>query len=81
MVKQTMWVTFMNHVLYILPASIAQWVWQPPTPLEPIAPTLFDYVWQLLACWLLFDTYYGVIHALFHKVNQLCNSMESIGPW
>ena len=69
MVKQTVWVTFWNHVMYILPASIAQWIWQPPLPLNPIAPTLWEYVWQIVVSFAIFDTYYYIVHSAFHKVS------------
>ena len=70
MVKRTLWVTFWNHVLYILPAATAQWVWQPPMPLDPVAPTLWEFVWQLTASFVIFDFYYWALHSAFHKVNR-----------
>ena len=69
MVKQTIWVTFWNHVMYILPSSVAQWIWQPPIPLNPIAPTLWEYLWQISLSFVIFDTYYASVHTLFHKVS------------
>jgi len=78
MVKQTVWVTFWNHVMYILPASIAQWVWQPPLPLDPIAPTLWEYLWQIVVSFALFDTYYYVVHSAFHKYRFLYRWLHAI---
>lgn len=77
MVKQTVWVTFWNHVMYILPASTAQWIWQPPLPLNPVAPDLFEYVWQIIVCFAIFDTYYYVIHFCFHRVSYIIQYSET----
>lgn len=71
MVRQTLWLTFWNHVLYILPSAIAQWVWQPDLPLDPIAPTLWEYSWQILVSFAIFDSYYGFIHIFMHRVSPI----------
>ncbi|KAL4227867.1 Cholesterol 25-hydroxylase-like protein [Mactra antiquata] len=74
----TLVLTFWNHVLYILPAACAQWVWTPPTPLPDLAPTLFDFVWHQFAALLIFDFQYYVWHWTHHKVRFLYKHVHAI---
>ena len=64
----TLNLTFWNHVLFIMPATMAQWVWQPPTPLPELAPTVWEFVWQQAASLVIFDFQYFVWHVTHHKV-------------
>lgn len=74
----TLTLTFWNHVLYILPAACAQWVWTPPTPLPELAPPLLDFVWHQFAGLLIFDFQYYVWHWSHHKVRFLYKLVHSV---
>lgn len=75
LVWDTLTLTFWNHVLFILPAAMAQWVWQPPTPLPEMAPPLWEFVWHQVAALLIFDFQYFVWHWTHHKVCDLFSSV------
>lgn len=70
--------TFWNHVLLILPATIAQMIWTPPTILPPMAPTWFEFIWQQLAILIVFDFQYFVWHMSHHKVRFLYKHIHAI---
>ncbi|KAL3866411.1 hypothetical protein ACJMK2_043712 [Sinanodonta woodiana] len=77
-VYDTLSLTFWNHVLYILPAAIAQLVWTPPTPLPEIAPTLFEFIWQQVACLVIFDLQYYVWHWSHHRIRFLYKTIHGV---
>lgn len=67
-----------NHLLLIFPLATVQLVWVPPTPLPPVAPSLWDFLSQQVLCFFLFDAYYWAWHALHHKVRFLYRWCHSI---
>jgi cholesterol 25-hydroxylase len=71
-------VTFWNHVLFILPAACAQWVWTPPTPMPELAPTLLEFFWHQFAGLLIFDFQYFVWHWTHHKIRFLYKHVHAI---
>ena len=77
-VMDTLSLTFWNHVLYVLPAATAQWVWTPATPLPRLAPTLLEFLWQQLAGLMIFDFQYFVWHASHHKVRFLYKHVHAL---
>ncbi|XP_076465662.1 cholesterol 25-hydroxylase-like protein [Babylonia areolata] len=77
-VWDTLTLTFWNHVLFILPASMAQWVWVPQTPLPELAPPLWEFVWQQVAALFIFDFQYYVWHVTHHKVRFLYRTIHAV---
>ncbi|XP_074644227.1 cholesterol 25-hydroxylase-like protein 1, member 2 [Tubulanus polymorphus] len=73
-VIQTAW----NQVLYILPATIAQYLWTPPTPLPPTAPSMWEFTWQMIAMLIIFDFQYFVWHMMHHKSRFLYKCFHSL---
>ncbi|XP_005720155.1 cholesterol 25-hydroxylase-like protein 2 [Pundamilia nyererei] len=74
----TLGVTIYNHLLYIFPAAVAQWLWRPPTPLPPEAPTLFSFFLGILGCMVVFDFQYYLWHLLHHRVAWLYRTFHAI---
>ncbi|KAH3830231.1 cholesterol 25-hydroxylase-like protein 1, member 2 [Dreissena polymorpha] len=74
----TLLITFWNHILYILPAACAQWVWTPDTILPPVAPTLFEFVWHQFAGLIIFDVQYYVWHRTHHKIRFLYKHVHAL---
>lgn len=74
----TLGLTFWNHVLFVLPAACAQWVWTPPTPLPDLAPTLFEFFWHQMAGLLIFDFQYFVWHWSHHKIRFLYKHVHAL---
>ena len=69
---------FWNHVLLIFPLAMVQLIWVPPTPLPPVAPTLWQFLWHQVVWFFIFDAYYWAWHALHHKVKPLYRWVHSI---
>ncbi|XP_052796863.1 cholesterol 25-hydroxylase-like protein 1, member 2 [Mya arenaria] len=74
----TVSLTFWNHVLYILPAAVSQWVWTPDTYLPERAPTLFEFLWHQVAALVIFDLQYFVWHWTHHKVRFLYKHVHAL---
>jgi len=60
--------TLWNQLLFVLPLSIAQYVWFPSIELPARAPPLFEFLWQQYAALCIFDTLYYVWHIIHHRV-------------
>lgn len=73
-VRLTAW----NHLLYILPVTLGQWIWTPPTPLPRLAPPLWEFCWQHICALVIFDFQYYVWHVVHHKVRFLYRHVHSI---
>lgn len=74
----TLTLTFWNHVLFVLPASVAQWVWTPDTILPKLAPTVAEFFFQQIAGLLIFDFQYFVWHWSHHKVRFLYKHVHAL---
>ncbi|CAL1526453.1 unnamed protein product [Lymnaea stagnalis] len=74
----TLTLTFWNHILFIMPAAVGQWIWTPSTPLPDLAPTLFDFLWHQLAGLFIFDFQYFVWHMSHHKIRFLYRHIHSV---
>lgn len=70
--------TVWNHLIFILPISIAQYVWTPPTELPALAPGLWEFCWQQYASLAIFDFEYYVWHYLHHRFRWLYRHVHSI---
>ncbi|XP_071105349.1 cholesterol 25-hydroxylase-like protein 1, member 2 [Haliotis cracherodii] len=77
-IMDTLSLTFWNHVLFILPAAMAQWIWTPPTVMPDLAPTLFEFVWHQAASVLIFDFQYYVWHYTHHKFRFLYKQVHAL---
>lgn len=77
-VKNAILLTVWNHLLFILPISMAQLVWTPATTLTTLAPGLWEFCWQQYAALAVFDFEYYVWHWLHHKVRFLYRHVHSI---
>jgi len=78
MVRNTIFNAFWNHILLVFPLATVQLIWVPPTPLPPVAPTLWEFFWQQVVWFFLFDFEYWAWHALHHKVRFLYRWCHSI---
>ena len=70
--------TLWNHVLYILPVSVAQCVWMPNTELPTLAPRLWGFCWQHFAALVVFDAEYYAWHYLHHRIRWLYRHVHSV---
>ncbi|ELT89652.1 hypothetical protein CAPTEDRAFT_95296 [Capitella teleta] len=77
-VSRAMVLTFWNHILYILPVSIAQWVWTPSEVLPVLAPFLWDFCWHQFAALIVFDFEYFAWHAIHHRVRWLYRNVHAL---
>lgn len=77
-VKNAMLETTWNHIMYILPVSVAQYVWTPNTLLPTVAPGLWEFCWQQYAALAIFDLEYFIWHYVHHKVRFLYRHVHSI---
>jgi cholesterol 25-hydroxylase len=77
-IRRAIMLTFWNHVLYILPVSVAQVVWTPPTELPRLAPGLWEFIWQQAAALVIFDFEYYVWHVIHHRVRWLYRNVHSV---
>ena len=71
---QTGW----NHVLYILPSTIAQWVFAEKITLPSEAPPLFEFFWHHLAVLVIFDLEVFIHHIILHKVRVLYRNIHYV---
>ncbi|KAM9568015.1 LOW QUALITY PROTEIN: cholesterol 25-hydroxylase-like protein 1, member 2 [Salvelinus alpinus] len=55
-----------NHMLLVLPASVAQLTWRPPVTLPDQVPTLVELITGVTGNLLLFDFQYFIWHLLHH---------------
>jgi len=77
-VRSAVVLTAWNHVLYILPVSVAQCVWMPNTRLPTLAPRLWDFTWQHLAALVVFDAQYYAWHYLHHRIRWLYRHVHAV---
>ena len=77
-VRNAISLTVWNQLLYILPVSVAQWVWTPPTHLPTVAPGLWELVWQVYAALAVFDAEYYLWHWSHHRVRWLYRHVHSV---
>jgi len=77
-VRHAVALTLWNHVLYILPVSVAQCVWMPDTRLPAVAPGLCEFVWQHAAALVVFDAEYYAWHYLHHRIRWLYRHVHSV---
>ena len=77
-IRKAVILTLWNHVLYILPISLAQWVWQPNLPLPKLAPSLFEFCWHQFGALVVFDFMYYVWHWYHHRNRWLYRHIHSV---
>jgi len=77
-VRNAVVLTLWNHVLYILPVSVAQCVWMSDTQLPSVAPRLSEFIWQQLAALVVFDAEYYAWHYLHHRIRWLYRHVHSV---
>ena len=77
-VRKAIVLTTWNHLLYILPVSIGQWVWTPAESLPTLAPSLWEFCWQQYAALAIFDLEYYIWHSTHHKVRWLYRHIHSV---
>jgi cholesterol 25-hydroxylase len=71
--KQSLTLQMWNQLLWIYPMALVQLLWVPPTPLPPVAPTVWEFTSQLTIFFLMFDFGYFVFHVVHHRVCQVRN--------
>lgn len=76
--RDNLGITFWNHILFVLPAACAQWVWTPATLFPDLAPTLLQFVWHQVAGLFIFDFQYYVWHWTHHKVRFLYKHVHAL---
>ena len=67
-----------NMILYVAPFATAEWIWRKPTVLPPLAPSVFEIVWQNFAALAVFDFEFFIWHFIHHKVRFLYKHIHSI---
>jgi len=77
-VRNAIVLTMWNHVLYVLPISVAQCVWTPNTELPTLAPRLWEFSWQQCAALVVFDAEYYAWHYVHHRVRWLYRHVHSV---
>ena len=77
-VCSTLGVTLYNHLVYIFPAAVAQWLWRPATGLPRQAPTLWEFLLGILGCTVVFDFQYYLWHLLHHRVPWLYRTFHAV---
>ena len=78
LVRKAIILTGWNHVLYILPSTIAQWVFIEKINLPTEAPPLFEFLWQHLAAFVIYDFEFFIWHVIHHKVRVLYRYIHSV---
>ena len=78
LIKKAMILTAWNHVLYILPMAVAQWVWASPTFLPDKAPTIFEFLCHQIGSLIIFDFEYWLWHWSHHKVRFLYRHVHAL---
>ncbi|XP_048875055.1 cholesterol 25-hydroxylase-like protein 2 [Brienomyrus brachyistius] len=77
-VLKAVMLTLYNHLVFVFPASVAQWYWRPPLPLEERAPTALEFTLGILGCILLFDFQYYLWHLAHHRSQWLYVTFHAI---
>jgi len=77
-VRNAIVLTLWNHVLYILPVSVAQCVWMPDTILPTLAPGLWEFCWKHFAALVVFDAEYYAWHYVHHRIRWLYRHVHSV---
>lgn len=78
MVFRALRVTFLNNFLLILPATIAQCIWVPPTPMQAEAPSVQEFFVQIFLMLVLFDFQYWIWHTTHHKTRWLYRNFHAL---
>ena len=78
MVREGITITIWNQIIWIMPVTIAQWLWTPDTVLPDHAPPLFELIGHTLAALAVFDFEYWVWHSVHHKIRPLYRWVHSI---
>ncbi|XP_035628801.1 cholesterol 25-hydroxylase-like protein 2 [Oncorhynchus keta] len=74
----TLYLTAYNHLVYIFPAAVGQWLWRPPIPLPRDAPTLMSFLLGILGCMVVFDFQFYLWHLLHHRVPWLYRTFHAM---
>ncbi|KAJ8396553.1 hypothetical protein AAFF_G00016190 [Aldrovandia affinis] len=77
-IGRTLGLTTYNHLIYIFPAAVGQWLWRPPIPLPEEAPSLTQFLLGILGCTILFDFQYYLWHLLHHKIGWLYRTFHAV---
>ena len=77
-VRKAIMLTLWNQLIFILPVSMAQWVWTPPIEMPPMAPTVWELLTECLGALAIFDLEYFIWHSLHHKIRILYKHVHSI---
>ena len=77
-IRKAIFLTLWNHLIFILPVSMAQWVWTPHIYLPAKAPDVWELCWQCISALAIFDMEYFIWHAMHHKIRFLYRNVHSI---
>ncbi|XP_027711737.1 cholesterol 25-hydroxylase [Vombatus ursinus] len=69
--------TVYQHVVFIFPVTVLRWHWGPQT-WPAAAPGLWELLYHVTVCLLLFDAEYFVWHVLHHKVPWLYQTFHKV---
>ncbi|GCB77531.1 cholesterol 25-hydroxylase-like protein 1, member 1 [Scyliorhinus torazame] len=78
MMGRCLWQAIFNHLVYVLPAVAINWLWSPPNPLPPRAPTHAQWLTGVVSCLLVFDFQYYCWHRLHHSCRWLYKTVHAI---
>lgn len=78
MIRKAIGVSLMNNAILILPSAIAQYIWVPPTPLPPKAPSAGEFLAHIILMLVIFDFQYWLWHVLHHRNRWLYKTFHAI---
>lgn len=71
LIKESLYLQMFNQILWIYPMALVQLIWVPEQDLPELAPSLWEFCWQILFFFLAFDATYFAFHLAMHKVNVI----------
>uniref|UniRef100_A0A7E4ZYU8 Fatty acid hydroxylase domain-containing protein n=1 Tax=Panagrellus redivivus TaxID=6233 RepID=A0A7E4ZYU8_PANRE len=78
LIKESLKLQFFNNILWIYPMALVQLIWVPDADLPPLAPTVWEVVWQNTVFFLAFDLYYFTAHYLMHRIRWMYRWCHSV---
>ncbi|KAI6191278.1 Cholesterol 25-hydroxylase-like protein [Aphelenchoides bicaudatus] len=77
-VKESLYLQMFNQLLWIYPMALVQLIWVPDQELPELAPSLWEFCWQIFFFFVAFDAAYFAFHLTMHKVKFLYRWCHSV---
>ena len=78
LMKKAIVLTIWNHILYVLPLTVAFWVFTPPVEQPRLAPPVLEMVWHCIGAIAIFDLEFYIWHYIHHKVRFLYKHVHAL---